>query len=193
MGCCETRSERKDTDLQIKTNSWESYNRVSKSDSQLDVPQSPDYPPEILQSTDYSLPFIEDYSVRLIASPRWICYVDDKQITVKSLPSSIYHPRVPVLLGFIDFGCTIPALTISHLVCKDRSWDSTVLKFIAIESKEDFHVIRVVKKYPFINREYCTKVFCRDSEDSCSIIFVPAECEGEVGGLAEKSEMILEW
>lgn len=187
MGCCEIRSERKDIDTGLKS-SIESYNKA-KPNTLLD--STSEQQAESSEALcNYSLSFVEDYSAKLIASANWLTHIDQDKITIRTIPGSAYNAKIPVVLGFLEFECEIPTEKISKLVCQDRSWDHSVIQYNVIETSEEFFKVRVLKKFPFRNREYFVKVFWKNWEDSSSIVMIPEEIKFEKDDMVESGEII---
>ena len=116
---------------------------------------------------------IEVYGNSLIYNSKWSEHIEDSSFSVKYKLGSVFNSNLPVTLACIDLDEAVPVEFILDMLfnpTKRVKWDET-LENISVVSKisSSINVIRIVKKFPFISREFLIKVCVNAGDKECSV------------------------
>lgn len=109
---------------------------------------------------------IEEYGNNLIYNANWANCIEKPGISVKTKMGSVFNSNIPVTLAFVEFDELIPTKFIMDMLYNPimrMKWDDTVLEMSLVSKvSENLSIIRLVKKFPFISREFLFKVYIRN-------------------------------
>ena len=182
MGCIESRSLPNEEDYKIL-----SYNRHK----QFSI-ISREVSDEIKDARAHD---IETYSNNLIYNSNWSTYIETTGYSVKIKQGSVFNSNMPVTLAFIDFDELITSDFIIEMLFDietRKKWDDTVLEFEKISKQSStISIYRVVKKFPFMPREFIFKACISHATKECSVALYSIKSHlVQENNLFERSEIM---
>ena len=161
MGCIESGTILNEADCKTLT-----YNR----DKQFSIVQSKDINEEIRDARSHD---IETYANNLIYNSNWNSFIETIGYSIKFKIGSVFNSNLPVTLAFIDFDELITIDFILEMLFDTKlreEWDDSIVSYEVLSKlSQSISILRIVKKFPFMPREYIFKVCLNRGVKECSI------------------------